>query len=352
MLICGNHAFCIDSANTKIGFPKGPLYGKNMYIPFLIYYNFPSLSARSGDRFDFEYHFSLYYSQDAHYALNKKSPYLYSQPVRYYEKENVYSDDESCVLEAGLTYNFLKNLQIGTDMRVISYYEGFLDSWIEGFHNAFGFPNGFRNLFSWNRIYVNIPNDNGISLFLDEPAVSFGDIDVWGKWTFFENPHVFIAGLGAFKVPTGRLDALGGSGYPDMGLGVLADIRTSWFLTLYCQGGLVVPFDMKAYPMFNGLLGAEFHPNKLVSFIVQMNIKTSPISGGKVAWRLNDHYFKQYSVPQTNLLAGFIIQHDTFKWQVYFEEDTITNQGTDFTINIMFSQRLNFRRLIQEFKKK
>ncbi|MDR0316522.1 MAG: DUF3187 family protein [Treponema sp.] len=349
--LCVFNATALYPADTETDFSddfsKGPLFGKNMYIPFLIHYNFPSLPAKSGERFDLQYHFSWYYIQDAHYAPNDLTQYE-GRVSRRYDLENVLRDYEGCVGEVGFAYHFLENMQAGIDMRIIAYYGGFLDPAFEFFHNAFDFMNGGREFFLQNQLYINIPNNNGIRLFLDKPAVSFGDIDVWGKWTFFENANISLATLGAFKLPTGRLETLSGSGYPDLGLGLLSDIRATRLLTLYAQAGVVLPFNMKSYPMFNGLAGLEIHPWEPFSFIIQMNIKTSPIYDNTIEWTWNPYfgtYFAQYSLPQTNLLAGFVIKHKSFRWQVYFEEDTITNQGTDLTINVMFSHSLSLKNM-------
>jgi len=325
----------IYPADLDADFSKGPLYGKNMYIPFLIHYNFPSLSARSGQQAEFQYHFSFYYTQDVHYWGENAPP----SGTRSYDKKLVLRDYEGLVGELGFAYNFSDKLQTGIDMRVMAYYGGFMDPLVEGFHRTFHFPNAWRECFLQNQVYVNIPNDNGISLFLDKETVSLGDIDLWEKWTFFENRHISLAGLGAFKVPSGRLETLSGSGYPDIGLGLLSDFRVAWFLSLYAQAGLVLPFNMKSHPMFNGLIGFEIHPWSLVSFNTQMNIKSSPISDSTVPYPRNKNLNK-YSMPQTNLLVGFIIKHKSSKFQFYIEEDAIMYQGTDITFNVMFSHSI------------
>jgi hypothetical protein len=322
LLLCGHSVFGDDYAG-------GPLYGKNLYLPYLIHYNFPSLPASAGEQGDFRYHFSLYFVQDARYVKNNPLP---PEGVRTYDKVNVERDYESTVGETGVSFNPLREVQIGMDMRLISYYNGFGDSVLENFHRVFRFPNGGREYFLHNQLYINIRHRNGTSFFLDENTVSLGDTDLWGKWTFFEIPRVSLAFLEALKVPTGQLKALSGSGSSDLGLGLLSDIRALWWLTVYAQAGVVLPLDTESNPMFNGLAGVEFHPWKHFSFNLQMNIKTSPISGGRY-----------YSLPQTNLLAGFTVTRQNFSWQFYFEEDTFTHQGTDITFNLMFSHRLNIK---------
>ncbi|MCL2831699.1 MAG: DUF3187 family protein [Treponema sp.] len=347
------------SADTSAGihtvtgddFSKGPLYGKNLYIPFLIHYNFPSLPARSGAAGDLQWHTSIYYSQDSRFREDLLPGNIDQQDSggRRYDKALVVRDYESCVAELGFAYNPARNFQAGLDTRIISYYGGFLDSFVEGFHGFFGFPNAKREAFLQNQLYINIPNDNGVPLFLDKAAVSPGDVDLWCKWTFLENNRFSLAALAAFKLPAGSLKLLSGSGSPDAAAGLLADIRASRIFTFYTQAGIVAPFDGKSYPMFNGLLGLEIHPWNFLSFNAQMNIKTSPLSDHIIPFRWNGLFgtdFIQLNLPQTNVLAGLVLQLNNtglrfYRLQFYIEEDAIFNQGTDFTFGIMFSQTFN-----------
>lgn len=337
-LLSAAGAYADDSAAD---YSKGPLTGKNLFIPFLIHYNFPSLPAKSGEQFDLQSHVSLYYVNDSCVTYDDAAT---GTPKRGYDKEFISRDYESWAVQLGFAYNFLKQLQIGVDMRVFSYYGGFMDSIIEGFHGLFGFPNGGREFFFQNQLYINIQNDNGITMFLDKSAFSFGDIDLWGKWTFLENKRVSLAMLGAFKLPAGKLSALSGSDYPDAAFGLLLDYRAARYITLFAQAGAVLPFN-KSNLMFNGMAGLEIHPSDFFSLNVQMNIKTSPISND--IWNSNETFFKDYSLPQTNILAGVVIRHKNSRWQFYFEEDPITHQGTDITFNITFLHTFNLRKHIQ-----
>jgi len=341
-LLCFSGAYGEDSSNRD--FSKGPLSGKNLYIPFLIHYNFPSLPAKSGERFDLQYHLSLYATQDSRFRTEKLPE---KTGNRNYDKAYAVIDYEGHVAETGIAYNFLNEVQAGIDIRLFSFSGGFLDSFLENFHGLFGFANGARELFSQNQIYINIPNDKGSPMFLNKNAVSFGDIDLWCKWTFLENKAVSLAALGAFKLPTGKFESLSGSGYPDAAAGLLLDFRAARFISLYSQAGIVLPFTRKYYPMFNGLLGAEIHPWKIISFNLQMNIKTSPVTDSTIPFGWNDQWgtnFNQFSLPQTNVLGGIVIQLNRLKLQIYFEEDAIFNQGNDFIFGIMVSHKINLKK--------
>jgi hypothetical protein len=265
---------------------------------------------------------------------------------RRYDMKYVVSDYESFVAELGFAYNIFDELQAGIDMRLFSHSGGFMDSFLEKFHALFNFSNGGREYFLQNQIYINIPNDKGDPMFLDRNAVSFGDIDLWGKWTFLENRVISLAALSAFKIPTGKFESLSGSGYPDAALGLLSDFRISRFVSLYAQAGIVAPFTGKYYPMYNGMLGVEFHPWKFLSFNLQMNIKTSPISDSTIPFGWNNLLrtnFAQFELPQTNVLGGVIFHIKGFRFQFYLEEDTIFNQGNDFILALMVSHAVKLR---------
>ena len=328
-------------------FSKGPLFGKNLYIPFLVHYNFTSLPAKSGVKNDFQYHFSVYYGQDSRFRTDILPEY----DGRRYNREYVLSDYEGCITEIGAAYNFFREVQAGFNMRLFSYYGGFLDSFVENFHDFFGFSGGARDKFLQNQLYINFPNDNGILLYLNEPVISFGDIDLWCKWTFIENENISLAALGAFKLPTGNLQSLSGSGYPDIAAGLLLDYRVISLLSLYAQAGIVVPFNGKSYPMFNGLLGIEIHPWKIFSFNLQLNIKTSPLSDNTVMFGWNDVWgvnLNQLTLPQTNVLAGIVIQFNKLRLQLYIEEDAVFNQSNDFTVGITALYTFNIMNLLKQ----
>jgi hypothetical protein len=330
----------IYADETTTDFSKGPLYGKNLFLPILVHYNFPSLPAKSGERQDFQYHFSFYYVQDVHY-------HDVVWEGRRYEKSKIKRDYESWVAELGFAYNFRKELQAGMDMRLFSYYGGFLDPFLEKYHRFFGFPNAEREKFLQNQLYINVPYTKNQSLFLSTSAISFGDIDLWAKWTFLENRRLSLAAMGAFKLPTGNLSTLSGSGYPDLALGLLMDFRANKFFTLHAQAGGIVPLN-NVQAMFNGLLGLEIHPSNTLSANMQLNVKTSPISEDTVHFYINrdrNTIYKRYSKPQVNLLVGLVLQKNAFKWQFYIEEDLAIYRGTDITFNLMVSHSINFGKI-------
>lgn len=330
-------------------YAKGPLYGKNMYIPYLIYYNAPAISAKNNNDFAIEYHLSTYILQDfITYPIIIPEGFVKGRD--YLSKDFLAIDYESYISELGLSVYLKKQVQIGVDIRTISYCGGFIDAIIEGFHGVFHFPNGGREYWRQNVLKINIKNNNGLKLTLDDYCTSFGDIDFWVKWTFFKHRYVTLATLGAFKIPTGQLSKLSGSGYPDMATGLIVDVNPCKYVSIYSQFVFVLPFDsflpveQTPYPMYNMMISLEIHPLKCFSILGQFSFKTSPISG--TSDFLHGRFNTQnppafFSCPQTNVLVGFEWKYKNFTWQFYFEEDPFLWQGVDITLNCMFKHKID-----------
>ena len=103
---------------------SGPLYGKNYYLPHLPVYSFPGFSPRSGQRGD-------RYLTAGYTGINE---------FVAYDEETTALDYESSVMEAGVSWRPQDRLLVGADLRLISYYGGFMDPLIESFHSIFDFP--------------------------------------------------------------------------------------------------------------------------------------------------------------------------------------------------------------------
>ncbi len=335
LLICISAGY-LYGADVR-DYSKGPLYGKNFFVVYLMYYNFPGFPAQIKQARTLSIHTAVYYTNDF-LLLNDRT---------------MLTDYESCVVENGFTYSFSKKLEIGADIRIFSYYGGFLDSVIEGFHHAFlaGAPQYWlgREDFPKGRVIINIPNHNGIPMKLDNASFSFGDMDAYIKYNFYNRKYCSFAIAGALKIPTGRPEAVSGSSFPDFGFQILGDFKPFFFLTLYVQTGIVVPFDgvfrffsSRPYPMFNGLVSIELNPLKFFSFLYQLNIKSSPITGDPIDTPKLSKYRYLLSALQVNTLVGIKFEIANSLIQIYVEENTFTNAGADVTFNLEYIRSFRF----------
>jgi len=325
---------------------RGPLVGKNWYLPFSIYYHYPGYSARPGKQAEFQYHVSHYYTNDYYsiFSAEYRNSLMQVPPEEHPSSFYISRDYESYNVELGFSYWPLRRLAFGLDVRLVSYFGGILDLPIEEFHRLLDLPNGFRELSARNQVLVDIQNASGVSLALNRPAASLGDIDLHARYTFLETAELSLAGYCALKLPTGQRDILSGSGYPDAALGIVADYLPARFVALYGHAGMTVPFDAfiagavsRPKPFFVGMAGVEIAPIRKFSIQLQLNIKSptlEPSISDDLHWIFTAS--NMLLLPQANVLAGCSLGTRDALWQCYLEEDSFTGAGADITFNLAY----------------
>lgn len=234
-------------------------------------------------------------------------------------------------------YGIAEDMEIGIEIPLLHFNGGFLDSFIQKFHKAFGFPNGGRG---------NVPNGqfsyaftyNGTQVFsYPEASLGLGDISVSFKnqLTGEESDLPAMSWFTEIKFPTGKKSRGFGSGTPDFGLGYL--FETSWkrihgYLGsgLYALGGNE-SIDAYMYSqMFAYSVAGEVAILPSCSFLVELNGSTPLFTKAHI---------DDWEGTPLDLVVGFrgelqklIGTHD-FIWQLAFSED-ITSEGpsVDFTV--------------------
>jgi len=312
--------------------PMGPLRTKNYYVPFLPFYSFPGEGAAAGEKGALNLSLAQYYIQDMVTEFHSISTgYLKERFVDY----------EGYILEPSLSFNPLDNLEAGITTRLHFYYGGIFDSVFEGFHDFFGFPNGGRESFPRDEVFINIRTLSGIDLVLDTNLTALGDTDFFVKWTFLDSIPVDLALWGALKFPTGSMERISGSGYADLGFALLADFLISERFALYLETGLVIPGQLftaalAPLPVFHLMAGTEFLATENFSLLLQFKLNTSPI-GDTVTIPENISYTVKLDLPMTNLIFGFMWKAGTLDFQFSLEEDAFTNNGADLIANLTVS---------------
>lgn len=302
---------------------SGPLYGKNYYLPHLLIYSFPGFSPRTGEKGDITS--SISYSGINEFLL--------------YFKGEVRVDYESSVLESSFTYRVSDKLLIGTDIRLISYYGGFMDPVIDFWHDIFDFPGAGRSLYPSSDVDILIKNSSGNSPTLDGDSIYLGDTDIYGVWNIAEDIFYSVALAAAVKLPTGSFTYLTGSNYMDLGLQALGELYLGNRWVLGLQQGVVFPgevilnrSDEDTYAsniVSQTFLWVEFSPYKDLGFITQFRVNTSPISSTSLtnSQMFGDYYL--FTLPQTSLIIGVKKYYKDLLLQLSLEEDPFTLEGVD-----------------------
>jgi hypothetical protein len=308
---------------------KGPLEGKNFSPHYLIFFNLPGISARPPAEARYALSLSTYLTQE----------FLASYVAQDDEIPTRHADFENLSLEANARWYPSARLQLGATMRLIGYGGGVLDWPIEAFHRLFNFPNAGREFFPNNELYVDYTSNEGYHFFLDRPRISLGDLDLWSAYSLIDTPTFAAALFGSLKLPTGSLEALSGSGGTDLSLAALIDLNLHRRFSLYLNTGVTLALsEPNADPgtrtvIAQAIIAFEYALNGNLSFLLQGNLKSPSMHADILMENNLGQVGDQLSFPQTNILFGLRRRSGRYLIQAYMEEDALTNNGVDFTLN-------------------
>lgn len=317
--------------------PMGPLGGRNMYAPHLPWFSFPAESAPALAKGTLRTRLGLYY-------INEFSSYPFSETThppepdgklsRAHQDELTALDYESTVIELGMDWQAAARWRFSMDWRLHFRYGGFLDGFIEGWHNLLGVANAGREYFDRNRSAWNDRGSTVDDFSGSGTVIASGDLDIRAVYTILERQKVALAAGGAFKIPAGSDSGGFSSGYPDVGLEIIADWRpwTRWIF--FGTAAVIVPLGPRGRIMVQFIPGIEFRAFRNFSFLLQMNLQTSPAAGYSSDGYIHPIFGSttMFSLMQMDVKFGFKGRMGNFGWQFYFEEDPLTWEGPDILV--------------------
>jgi hypothetical protein len=136
-------------------------------------------------------------------------------------REAILLDGESSRFTLHGRYGVWSRLEVGVEVPYVIIGGGFLDSFIEGYHHTFGFPNGGRDQAPQNRLVYRYEKDGQMRLNMVQSGAGLGDVRLTGGWQFFKGEAEMpgeITLRASLKLPTGDSDTLRGSGSTDLAL--------------------------------------------------------------------------------------------------------------------------------------
>lgn len=251
-------------------------------------------------------------------------------------------DMETLVAELSLAYGLTERLGVRLQVPLVSMNSGFLDGFLESYHDALGLSNYGRE---------NRPHDSfayymgrGGEPWVEGSAGEFGwaDITLSAQWALFpavQGRRWQSSLMASIKAPTGDPDYGYGSGRWDAGL----FMPTQWSFqrwTLHLMPGFIYHDDpetlgaevaaRESYSLFGG---AAYHHNELWTWMAQLNYFSSPLEETGVA-RIDDGALE--------LALGFrrILSR---RWRIEFAfcEDPYTLAAPDFTVHLGLSWSLS-----------
>lgn len=234
-------------------------------------------------------------------------------------------------------YGIIENLELGLELPFLSFSGGFMDSFIQGYHQAFGFPNAGRDRVPNGRFNYQITQNGGSLFQADQSDFGLSDLSLFQKFKFMDESKSIpgIAFKSALKIPSGNSGEATGSGRVDFAFSLLAE-KSFKRLHGYTQLGLMAlgghgtldPILRKAAFFFAQAF--EFNVTEHMSFVGQINGNTS--------------LFKNVTIPELSravfdLTFGFTGQFPlkgifkTINYQAAFTEDPAGfGPSVDFTL--------------------
>ena len=163
-------------------------------------------------------------------------------------QEQLLFDGETSRVAISGAYGVRNNLEFGAELPWISHQGGFLDGFVEGWHDTFGLPQGGREQAESDRIDYRYTRAGGEGFSLNTQDSGFGDLSLRVAWQFWqsENKMRSLVLRSSLKLPTGDADRLTGSGSTDLALWLSGEQRLDTDigpLIFYGGGGALLSTD-------------------------------------------------------------------------------------------------------------
>jgi hypothetical protein len=216
----------------------------------------------------------------------------------------------------------------------MSFNSGFMDGFLNSYHDAFGFPDYGRSRRPDNKFLYEVRKNGQLILRGESGRIGIGDAKLSVKKRIVKgDPAISIRG--DIEFPTGDAESGYGNGSFDEGITILIDKQLSSIFKSYLNFGIVFPGDFKGYDkvgfkefMHSGA-ALEAMVWKDISFIGQVVIQGSPFPQTGIA-----------EVDRTAVLLSLGGRYHAGNNSVEFSltEDPNTAGAPDITFNFTFKR--------------
>jgi hypothetical protein len=257
--------------------------------------------------------------------------------------EHITLDGETYRLNLVGRFGIGNRLELGFEIPYVFQSGGFLDSFIETYHNAFGFPQGGRDQAPNGRLLFTYQR-NGANLFrVDQCNSGLGDLRLTAGYQLYqddtESPRA-LALRSSLKVPTGDSNVLHGSGSTDLALWLTASQgwkTASGLWEIYGGGGVlgmtkgnVLP-DQQQNAVAFGSLGGGWHPLAWLTLKIQFD--------GHTAFYADSDLVELSSGSIQVVMGGTLHFSDQTALDVGVSEDLVVKTAPDVVFNFALRHR-------------
>jgi hypothetical protein len=250
------------------------------------------------------------------------------------ESEAIRLDLEYLRTLLSLKRGFGGGLDLGIEIPFYVYYGGFLDPFVDDFHETLGFPNFLRGQTPYGLVDYQYRRGDRVVFRGDSSFSAVGDVTFSGKKILVSQNRYGLALRGAVKLPTGSPENLSGSGSTDFGVGAAFDRigdRFGFYVNAsYHFLGSTETLTTQDY--FSLMAGADWRIKPRITALLQADYSRPTIEGE----------LPFFDRSPSQLALGLRYRHsDTFVYEWRFVED-LSTFSPDFTI--AFQLGVRFRR--------
>jgi len=153
--------------------------------------------------------------------------------------ETLFVDIETKQLNIVFDYGFSKNWAFRVHAPFMSYDEGFMDSWIDDYHDALGLTEGIRPYHPQDQLRIEYQSNGSSQIHIQEKQSGINDISLQTAYQATKEKDFNLSYWASVKLPTGDANKLMGSNHTDIALWVATDKTLENNLSLYANAGLL-----------------------------------------------------------------------------------------------------------------
>ncbi|TNF55940.1 DUF3187 family protein [bacterium] len=297
---------------------EGPLQVKNLY-PIFLHANQPYIEKAS-----MENSFSASLSHSSTYTVRQSDDWVINLDME--------------ITELNLRYKRIINnfIEFNFDVPILIFGGGFLDDFLDGYHNMFGLPDYGRSERPLNSFLYEVRHNDKI-VVKGNSGTGLGDLRLTFKKPLFSGSKYAFSLKGDVELPTGSAEEGFGNGSIDAAVSLLTDIVLSDNIMTYWNAGAVFPgpvrghgkVDLKSFIYGGASIEALFRDR--FSIIAQL-------------------YGQSDLYPETNITAvdrtayllaiGGRYHTERSSFELSLTEDINTAGAPDFIVNLTYKVKL------------
>lgn len=251
------------------------------------------------------------------------------------DNESISLDGETYRLAYIFRHGLNDNTEIGVEVPWLAHNRGFMDNFIEGWHDTFGLTNNERNKTPSNKLNYQYSLNNNPVTTIDGATQGIGDIRLFAARQLQKTTDSALSLHLSLKLPSGDAEQLHGSGATDLSAS-LAHIKRNWLsplqLTSFANAGLL--YLGKGEVLTNrqnrlvgfGSTGLIWDKHHLIDLKTQLDFHSSIYDSG----------LDQLGSNTIQLTVGGSIHFNpTSRLDIGVGENLFTDTTPDFIINLV-----------------